>query len=165
MSGKRVRGTMQEKGLKKCCRLGCTNQKTDDKGFLPVSEFWKDNNMLDRLKGQCAHCSKKINYATVHNYAKRGLELKLKAIKEQKCICPGCGFDFSICPDRALLIIFELSHVHSAKCSKRKRKGSNNYWLSTKHDPHFWACTPCNRKQKGTCGYWETVGAFKGTCV
>jgi len=81
-------------------------------------------------------------------------KLKLIAIKEQACICPGCGRDFSQCPDFALLMCFDLSHIHSTSCRK-----DNRHEHST-----FWACRVCNIQQWNTCGYWLKPGKFKRLC-
>jgi len=148
--------------LKKCSRADCKNPLTKN-GLLPIIEFSNYSQNKDGLSGYCKHCKKKDNKKSVDRYAIEGKELKLKEIKSQKCICPGCGFDYSVCPDKALLIIFELSHVHQSKCKQRKRTGSNNYCFSI-IDKYFWACVPCNRKQKGICGYWEKPLTFKLTC-
>ena len=160
---KKHTGTLQENGLKKCCRIDCNNPKTRKDGFLPKEEFSKNKNFKDGLTIQCQTCKKKDNKKSVLRYTKTGRELKLNAIKAQNCLCPACGFDFSMCPDTALMIIFELSHVHGSNCKHRKRKGTNNYCFSL-IDDYSWACLPCNRKQKGVCGYWQAPGIFLKTC-
>jgi hypothetical protein len=81
------------------------------------------------------------------------MKKKLEAIKTQGCVCPGCGFDYSGCPDRALLIIFEKSHIHNSKCSLRNSK------------EYFWSCRPCNGgKQNKKCGIWLVPNNFNQLC-
>lgn len=78
---------------------------------------------------------------------------KLKAIKHQGCICPGCGVNFSSCLDKALLMCFHKSHIHSKKCALRVE------------NEFFWSCLDCNiGKQKDYCGHWAAPGIFKTIC-
>lgn len=92
------------------------------------------------------------------NYKKNSrdkkIKEKIKGIKEQNCICPGCGHDFSTCSDKALLICFEKSHIHNKKCSLRN---DNEF---------FWSCRDCNGAsgQWKKCGYWTTPNNFNRIC-
>lgn len=84
----------------------------------------------------------------------RQINIKLFEIKKQNCICPGCGFDFNACPDKALAMCFEKSHVHHRKCSLR----NNNDF--------FWSCRVCNCAVQGKkCGYWLSPNNFKQLCI
>lgn len=80
--------------------------------------------------------------------------VKLKAIKDQFCLCPGCGKDKSYLKDEDLLIIFHKSHIHSSDCIKRK-----------KNEGFFWSCRNCNvQEQRTRCGYWKSPGVFIELC-
>jgi hypothetical protein len=88
-------------------------------------------------------------------------ERKLQVIRTQGCICPGCGFNYNQCPDKALLIIFEKSHVHNKDCSLRK----SNY-AESEVDEYFFSCRPCNTgKQGAKCGYWLAPNRFNQQCI
>jgi predicted nucleic acid-binding Zn ribbon protein len=77
---------------------------------------------------------------------------KVKAVKAQGCICPGCGHDFSSSDDVGLGLIFERCHYHGRDCLKRKK------------DHVFYACRICNNQQAMKCGSWIKSGEFKQTC-
>ena len=94
-------------------------------------------------------------------YAKLRQE-KLIHIKDQAYICPGCGDNHNNCNEKQLLMIFEMSHMHSRSCSLRISKRH----ASTK-DIHFYACRVCNGAgaQGSRCGYWKEPGCFIETCL
>jgi hypothetical protein len=155
----------------------------------PITEFNKANTENRGYRSECRECQhalariyvlnhpekkkqssrdswarnrgKYVSYSA--NKYKKLLEGKLLAIKKQNCICPGCGFNYSICPDKALLIIFECSHIHSTKCNKRKSNARGFFNLK---DEFFWSCRPCNiGKQRAKCGYWVEPEQFFSTCA
>lgn len=76
---------------------------------------------------------------------------KIQDIRAKGAICPGCKFDFSACPDKALDMVFEKSHIHNSACRKKLAKQGRGF---------FWACQLCNRRQSNTCGYWDEAGKF-----
>ncbi len=85
----------------------------------------------------------------------------LKQIKNINAICPGCLVDFSMCPDKALLMIFERCHFHGTHCDKRIYHESHyqKVFIST-----FLACRHCNASQKQRCGYYKDGQLIKYKC-
>lgn len=126
-----------------------------DKVFIPTKI------QVSRLaRGNKAYCTRacrdesiKIKYRTSRRFKKIEKQrlLKLKAIKIQGCICPGCGHDFSSCENLVLLMVFEKSHVHSRKCRKTEE--------------FFYSCRNCNGAQTKNCGSWKKVGCFQKLCA
>jgi hypothetical protein len=78
---------------------------------------------------------------------------RIREIKAQNCICPGCGKDKSYLKDEDLSMVFQKSHFHVRKCEHRD------------DGKYFWSCLDCNvGKQQARCGWWLGVGSFFQTC-
>ena len=74
---------------------------------------------------------------------------KNKKIRAMNSVCPGCLHDFSMCPDYAISMIFQVSHVHGRKCPTRKY-----------NEDTYLACLRCNIAQGSKCGHFKE-GVFQ----
>jgi bacterioferritin-associated ferredoxin len=160
-------------GLRSVCRE-CNRRarrkycKDHPDKVIEYAKLWKIKNPEKhraQLKRYREAHKEEFNKAVTAWHIKKIIEQDIKKISEikmQGCICPGCGFNYSDCPDKALVIVFEKSHVHSTKCTLRKRKTNNRY---NDEDEFFWSCQPCNGGKQGSrCGYWLAPNKFNPTC-
>jgi hypothetical protein len=150
--------TRDRKYLSSKCR-GCETEYTAN---WKSKNTKKHLNQLFRYRQKNSETFKLGMSRWYYSKAERLNSEKIKSIKKIGCICPGCGFDYSSCPDRALMLIFEKSHVHSSTCSLRKQKKNNRFNIV---DDFFWSCQYCNNGvQRNKCGSWESPNNFKSIC-
>jgi hypothetical protein len=125
-----------------------TQRDTHPENYQTIQTKYCNSHKQEILDRSRAY--KQANPIKVKQWKAKSNNLKLISIKLQKCICPGCGIDFSMCNDLGLLMIFEKSHIHNKVCQLRNDK------------EFFWSCRICNvGKQSDKCGFWEAPLIFK----
>ncbi len=131
-------------GVKKCSYCGLLKE---------VYEFKLKRNRPDGLMEWCRSCGDMVAETKGHNGARSAHAIleKAKDIQGLDRVCPGCQIDFSQCPDEALKMIFEKSHVHSRMCRRMNVVSRKLY---------FWSCRVCNAKQADQCGAYTGLGVF-----